>query len=83
MTAAQYRWRLVARRKAAAGPESTHGAAAAAPELELECMPSLVRVCLFVFLFILGRKLNRQNCLLKEVLREREEKAEKEKKKSN
>ena len=28
----------------------------------------------FVYLFILGRKLNRQNCLLKEVLREREEK---------
>ena len=40
-------------------------------------------VCLFVYLFILGRKLNRQNCLLKEVLREREEKEEKEKKKSN
>ena len=39
--------------------------------------------CLFVYLFILGRKLNRQNCLLKEVLREREEKEEKEKKKSN
>ena len=39
--------------------------------------------CLFVCLFILGRKLNRQNCLLKEVLREREEKEEKEKKKSN
>ena len=38
-------------------------------------------VCLFVYLFILGRKLNRQNCLLKEVLREREEKEEKEKKK--
>ena len=38
---------------------------------------------LFVCLFILGRKLNRQNCLLKEVLREREEKEEKEKKKSN
>ena len=38
---------------------------------------------LFVYLFILGRKLNRQNCLLKEVLREREEKEEKEKKKSN
>ena len=36
-------------------------------------------VCLFVCLFILGRKLNRQNCLLKEVLREREEKEEKEK----
>ena len=36
-------------------------------------------VCLFVYLFILGRKLNRQNCLLKEVLREREEKEEKEK----
>ena len=31
-------------------------------------------VCLFVYLFILGRKLNRQNCLLKDVLREREEK---------
>ena len=44
---------------------------------------SLLFVCLFVFLFILGRKLNRQNCLLKEVLREREEKEEKEKKKSN
>ena len=40
-------------------------------------------VCLFVYLFILGRKLNRQNCLLKEVLRKREEKEEKEKKKSN
>ena len=40
-------------------------------------------VCLFVYLFILGRKLNRQNCLLKEVLRERKEKEEKEKKKSN
>ena len=40
-------------------------------------------VCLFVYLFILGRKLNRQNCLLKEVLREREEKEEKEKKKSS
>ena len=40
-------------------------------------------VCLFVYLFILGRKLNRQNCLLKEVLREREEKEEKENKKSN
>ena len=39
-------------------------------------------VCLFVYLFILGRKLNRQNCLLKEVLREREEREEKEKKKS-
>ena len=37
-------------------------------------------VCL---LFILGGKLNRQNCLLKEVLREREEKEEKEKKESN
>ena len=40
-------------------------------------------VCLFVYLFILGRKLNRQNCLLKEVLREREEKEEKENKKSS
>ena len=40
-------------------------------------------VCLFVYLFILGRKLNRQNCLLKEVLGEREEKEEKEKKKSS
>ena len=40
-------------------------------------------VSLFVYLFILGRKLNRQNCLFKEVLREREEKEEKEKKKSN
>ena len=40
-------------------------------------------VCLFVYLFILGRKLNRQNCLLKEVLREREEKEEKENKKRN
>ena len=40
-------------------------------------------VCLFIYLFILGRKLNRQNCLLKEVLREREEKEEKEKKKSS
>ena len=37
-------------------------------------------VCLFVYLFILGRKLNRQNCLLKEVLREREEKEEKDRK---
>ena len=46
------------------------------------CKSSLF-VCLFVYLFILGRKLNRQNCLLKEVLREREEKEEKEKKKSN
>ena len=44
------------------------------------CVQSIV--CLFVYLFILGRKLNRQNCLLKEVLREREEKEEKEKKKS-
>ena len=43
----------------------------------------VIVVCLFVYLFILGRKLNRQNCLLKEVLREREEKEEKEKKKSN
>ena len=34
-------------------------------------------------MFILGRKLKRQNCLLKEVLREREEKEEKEKKKSS
>ena len=38
-------------------------------------------VCLFIF--FLGRKLNRQNCLLKEVLREREENEEKEKKKGN
>ena len=41
---------------------------------------SLHIVCLFVYLFILGRNLNRQNCLLKEVLRLREEKEEKEKK---
>ena len=46
-------------------------------------VPCHHEVCLFVYLFILGRKLNRQNCLLKEVLREREEKEEKEKKKSN
>ena len=39
--------------------------------------------CWFVYLIILGRKLNRQNYLLKEALREREEKEEKEKKKSN
>ena len=38
-------------------------------------------VCLFVYLFILGRKLNRQNCLLKEVLREREQKEEKDREK--
>ena len=50
-------------------------------ELLFSQTPSLF--CLFVYLFILGRKLNRQNCLLKEVLREREEKEEKEKKKSN
>ena len=39
-------------------------------------------VC-YLFIIVLGRKLNRQNCLLKEVQREREEKEEKEKKKSN
>ena len=56
---------------------------------ELACGPVielLHRSCLFVcfvYLFILGRKLNRQNCLLKEVLREREEKEEKENKKRN
>ena len=38
-------------------------------------------VCLFVYLFILGRKLNRQNCLHKEVLREREEKKRKKRRK--
>ena len=46
-------------------------------------MSGMCLFCLFVYLFILGRKLNRQNCLLNEVLREREEKEEKEKKKSN
>ena len=38
-------------------------------------------VYLFVYLFILGRKPNRQNCLLKEVLREREEKKRKKRRK--
>ena len=53
------------------------------PILSTTLYRNLKFVCLFVCLFILGRKLNRQNCLLKEVLREREEKEEKEKNKSN
>ena len=45
------------------------------------CRTALVTVCLFVYLFILGRKLNRQNCLLKEVLREGKKKKRKKRRK--
>ena len=49
-------------------------------EFETELEVCLLFVCLFICLF-LGRKPNRQNCLLKEVLREREEKKRKKRRK--